>query len=366
MNILLIGAHSVLEHDEMALFHSLGHSVFSPGAYIHPSRPMDPLRPPLNVPEVPELIAAVDALGQPHPDEPRHTAWRDDLHACSQGHTDTLLAAKLHLPDEVIDWADVIMVSAFEHTFLIPEWQRLRHKRVIWRTIGQSGDQNEAMMTPLRKDGCQIVRYSPKEANIPNYAGADALIRFGKDPEEWKGWTGEDKLIVNVTQGLARRGDWCGYGFWEEATYGLPRMPMGGESEQIGGPGTQTTDEMKAALRRARAYVYTGTQPASYTLGMIEALMTGIPTLSIGPSWMRILPYGPEMFEGHELVGIWFDDPAMAHARLQLWLDDHHLAAHVGGRQRERAIETFGIDKIRAQWGEFLGVKVREREMVAA
>jgi hypothetical protein len=59
---------------------------------------------------------------------------------------------------------------------------------------------------------------------------------------------------------------------------------------------------MRATLRRARAYLYTGTQPASYTLGLIEAMMTGVPVVSIGPSWMRVFPYGHELFEGHELA----------------------------------------------------------------
>jgi glycosyltransferase involved in cell wall biosynthesis len=77
---------------------------------------------------------------------------------------------------------------------------------------------------------------------------------------------------------------------------------LGPGSEDIGGPGALTYDEMRGWLRRARVYLYTGTQPASYTLGLIEAMMTGIPVVSIGPSWMDVFPYGPDLFEGHELV----------------------------------------------------------------
>jgi hypothetical protein len=58
---------------------------------------------------------------------------------------------------------------------------------------------------------------------------------------------------------------------------------------------------MRDYLRRIRAYLYTGTQPASYTLGLIEAMMTGVPVVSIGPdhmTWQR------DLFEGHELARI--------------------------------------------------------------
>src|SRR5687768_6353978 len=275
MRVVYMGSHAILEYDEVRLLHELGHEVFSIGAYIHPMRPMEDKRPGIDMPEQPELIAAVDALGQ-------------------QGFTDTLTAAKRNLPDVILDWAEVIIVAAFEHEWLIPQWPHFKAagKRVIWRTIGQSGDRNEEGMAPLFRDGCEIVRYSPKERNIPGFAGESAVIRFYKDPDEWHGWTGEDRVVTNVTQHMLNRDPWCNPRFWFEATKGLPVRPMGPGSEQYGGTGQVSTDEIKAGLRKSRAYLYTGTQPASYTLGLIEAMMTGIPVVSIGPSHMGILPYG--------------------------------------------------------------------------
>jgi glycosyltransferase involved in cell wall biosynthesis len=112
---------------------------------------------------------------------------------------------------------------------------------------------------------------------------------------------------------------------------------------------------MLEALRRARCYLYTGTQPASYTLGLIEAMMTGIPVVSIGPSWMRVFPYGSQMFEGHDVAERWADDPEDAKTALRALLNDSDLAKACGARSRERAIELFGKDKIAAQWREYLG-----------
>lgn len=332
MNILLLLAHAIEEHDQLKLLSELGYDVFSIGGYINPGAPHDPKRPPLpQVPYHPELQAVVDALGTP----------------------DNLDAAKRHIPDELIDWADVIICHHYEHAWLVPQWDRIRHKRVIWRTVGQSVEGNEALMAPLRADGLQIVRYSPKERNIPGYAGEDTLIRFYKDPDEWFGWTGDEPVVINITQHLRQRDPYTNYGFWNDATLGLQREAMGPGSEVIGGRGELSYDAMKAALRRARAYLYTGTQPASYTLGLIEAMMTGIPVVSIGPKHMRVFPYGPLLFEGHELAFSAHDDPAEARRDLALYLDHPNKTAR--GLQRQRAIDLFGKATIGAQWKAFLG-----------
>jgi hypothetical protein len=112
---------------------------------------------------------------------------------------------------------------------------------------------------------------------------------------------------------------------------------------------------MKAWLRNVRVYLYTGTQPASYTLGLIEAMMTGIPVVSIGPIHMRVFPYGHEMFEGHELATQWTDDPVAARRQIEGFFTDPVDAQIASDNTRHRAIELFGIDTIREQWREFLG-----------
>jgi len=277
----------------------------------------------------------------------------DSLHT-----EDNLRYAKEHIPDELIDWADTIVVHHYEHTWLVPQWDRIKHKRVIWRTVGQSVEGNERMMAPLRREGLQIVRYSPKERNIPGFAGEDALIRFYKDPDEWTGWTGEMPAVLNFTQHLAQREPYTNWGFWEQTTAGLPRMAMGPGSEIIGGPGEVPFAGMQQALREYRCYLYTGTQPASYTLGLIEAMMTGIPVVSIGPSWMRIFPYGPDLFEGHELATFWTDLPETARQDLRDLLNNQDLAAKYGSQTRDKAIELFGKDTIWDQWARYLGVGV--------
>jgi hypothetical protein len=334
VNIVLLLAHSIEEHDQLRLLSGLGYDVFSIGGYIDPAHPHDPKRPALpDVPYHPDLHAAVDALGT----------------------KDNLTKAKEEIPAAVLDWADTIIVHHYEHTWLVPQWNRLRGKRVIWRTVGQSVEGNERMMAPLRDDGLQIVRYSPKERNIPGYAGEDALIRFYKDPAEWTGWTGESPQVLNITQHLRQREPYTNWGFWEAATAGLNRVPAGPGSEAIGGTGEVSFPVMKELLREMRCYLYTGTQPASYTLGLIEAMMTGCPVISIGPSHMRIFSYGPDLFEGHEITRIGHDAAPGARAAIVNMLTDWDTARAIGAEQRKRAIEMFGMATIGAQWKAFLG-----------
>ena len=343
MNIVLLLAHSIEEYDQVKLLTSLGYDVFSIGAYSDPAHPGDDKRPPIpEAPDHPELRAACDAQ-------------RARLEAERGAPGRALDWAKAELPDAVLDWADTVIVHHFEHTWLAPQWDRLRGKRVIWRTVGQSVEGNERLMGPLRAQGLQIVRYSPCERAIPGFAGEDALIRFWKDPDEWSGWTGSIAAVTNVTQHLRARDPYTNWGFWESSTRGLQRRPFGPGSERIGGGGALNYDALRKVLRDYRAYLYTGTQPASYTLGLIEAMMTGIPVVSIGPSWMRVFPYGPDLFEGHKIVGNWYDDPDEAQAELLVYLSDPACARADSAHFRDTAIELFGRETIGTAWKAFLG-----------
>ncbi len=269
--------------------------------------------------------------------------------------------AKADLPQEVVDWGDVFIVHHAEHAFLRPvQFRRLiaAGKRVIWRTVGQSVEGNERRMAPLRRMGLEIVRYSPKEVNIPGYIGSDALIRFYADPDEWGGWTGVTPWVVNVTQHDSTphgRDAFVNWPFWEAATQGLNRSFAGSNSELVGGEGKLSYEAMKAYLRSARAYLYTGTLPASYTLGLIEALMTGVPVVSIGPTAWRSQPYVPDVFEGHELASRCDDNPDRVRGHLRHLLEYPQLASVVSETQREAAIATFGKATIAKQWLAYLG-----------
>jgi hypothetical protein len=340
MNILLLTAHSIAAYDDMRMFHDLGYRVFNLEGYIDPAHPHVDMRPALpQVPSYPELIAAVDGLGT----------------------ADNLTAAKERIPDRVLDWADVIVVHHYPERWIVPQWDRIRGKRVIWRTCGQSDPRLEALMAPLHAQGLQIVRYSPREQpafeRAGAFAGQDALVRFGKYPADWYGWTGTDAVVGNVTQDMRGRGEACGLSFYLAATDGLAAMPAGPQSELLpGGIGTLGYGLMRRYLRDIRAYLYTGTVPASYTLGLIEAMMTGVPVLSIAKypdDWIGDLFEGPDILRS----GGGYIDPEDARTELAYLLSGRDMdgARRHGAALRELAIKTFGIETIGAQWADFLG-----------
>lgn len=343
MNILLLTSHSIAEYDDLRMFGLMGVPTFSIGAYTNPAAPSDDKRPALGfVPRFPDLAAACDRKREQHAhdDASRVIDW-----------------AKGDLPDEVLAWADTIIVHHFPEAWIGGNWLRIRDHRVIWRTCGQSDPRLEREMARYRADGLQIVRYSPKEREAftawGDFAGEDALIRFGKPPSDYRAWVGDFVAVGNVTQHMAQRGESCGFGYWREATAGLPARPAGPGSEVLpGGIGALSYDAMLAYLADVRAYCYTGTAPASYTLGLMEAMLTGVPVVSIGPGSFLAGP----LYEGHELAGRAFDNPADARAFLNLLLRDRHLAEALSGEQRERAVALFGLDSVMAAWSDFLGV----------
>jgi glycosyltransferase involved in cell wall biosynthesis len=343
VNILLLTSHSIAEYDDLRMFTDAGYDVFSIGAYTDPLHPADDMRPPIAHERAnwPDLAALCHAQRVKHAeDDPGYVIdWaKGDLHP------------------EVIAWADVIVVHHFLDPWVIDQWHRIRHKRVVWRTCGQSDPRLERAMAPLHADGLTIVRYSPAEQRffegIGVWAGQDALIRFGKYIDDYTGWRGDGAWVGNVTQDMLGRGEACGLTFWRESVRDLDARPAGPRSEGLeGGVGKLSPDELHEYLRACRAYLYTGTQPASYTLGLMEAMLTGTPVVSIGKGRM----VAPALFEADELVPRAYDSPwdARRYLRGLLADPDEALFQSVVARQVGQAL--FSVTSVLPQWVELLG-----------
>jgi hypothetical protein len=343
MRVLYIGSHSILEYDEVRLLAGLGHDVFSIGSYTDPTHPSDDKRP-----AIPGMAYHADLANLCVTQRERHAG--EDMRFYID-------PAKSDIHPDLIDWAEVIIFAAFPEAWLVPQWGKFAGKRVIWRTIGQSDSSVEQFVA--RCKGVEIVRYSPAERRafepLGFFAGEDAVIRFAKDPADWHGWTGEDRVVGNVTQDMYGRGEACGYSFWMAATLDLPARPAGPNSEALpGGIGALSYEALREYLRRIRVYLYTGTQPASYTLGLIEAMMTGTPVISVGKGQFGL----PALFEGDEIALTVGHDAWMTREILTRWLDGWDELNRASTIQRRQAIELFGTKTISAQWGAYLGSAV--------
>lgn len=333
MKIHYLSCHAILEWDEVKLFTEMGHEVFSNGAYLDPSGHKSLPRPGIpNATYFPEY----EKLAREYP--------------------------KTNLPPELIEQFDLIIVM---HTpeFITENWEKMKHKKVVWRSIGQSTRQTENRIRKMRYEGLKIVRYSPKEENIPDYLGSDALIRFYKDPEEFKDWNGDTRRVINFSQSLKGRGIFCHYDHIMQIIDGFPSLIYGSGNEDLGplNGGELPYDLQKGAMRDNRVMVYGGTWPACYTLTPIEAMMTGIPVVAIGKDLAQKLPDGIEFMEFYEIAdiiengvnGFVSDSIDELRKAVHMLLEDQKLAKMVGEAGRRTAIDLFGKDKIKKQWEDF-------------
>lgn len=324
--------------DELRLFHDLGHDVYSLGSYTQPGGDEHRKRPPL--PDLPYAAHFIE-LALQHGKENLHPEMLEGI--------DLVLIQ--HIPMWIqINWDSVL------HPFI------RRGGRVVWRTIGQSIAAVESILRPYRQQGLQIVRCSPTEATIPGYIGHDAVIRFYKEPSDFLPWTGDAGMVVNFTQSLAQRSDHCGLDIMTQATEALPFMVFGPNNEPLGdrNGGLLIYGEQLEALADARAYLYHGTYPASYTLSFIEAWMAGVPVVAVGNEHGNA-PFFPEhrLYEVADLIehgidGFISDSPHGLRNHLREMLNDGDYALSIGREGRRQACKVFGMHVIAPQWEEFL------------
>lgn len=331
MKILYMPCHSILEYDEVKLLTELGHEVFSFGSYLNPNSPHDMKRPAINGKYDDHLVTVATRYS------------KDTLHP------------------ELIEPFDAIIVQHIP-SWISNNWEIIKHKKVIWRTIGQSTAAIEKGLEPYREQGLKIVRYSPREQGITWFVGGDALIRFYKDENEYGNWNGDNARVITLGQSINKRGVFCRYDCFEQATSGLNRKVFGSDNDDLGElwGGQLDYESLKRELRDNRVFFYTGTQPASYTLGFVEAMMTGIPIVALGHKLGNSMflheqdTYEvPDIIE-HGINGYVSDSIPELRECVQILLEDHERAKKISAAGRETAVKLFGKETIKRQWQDFL------------
>lgn len=338
MKILYISCHAILEYDEVKLLTELGHDVFSVGAY------SDPKGHP--------------TLPRPGIEGMKHRPFYQKL-------ASSVVSKGYDIPQPLINWADTIIFMHMD-TALRKNLHKMKGKRVIYRSIGQTTPANEQLLAGLRKDGVELLRYSIMESNIPDYAGADNCIYFYKDPDEFHHWHGSTRAALNITQSFIERTEHTRstHIMLAAATIPLHVYGIGNEEKQIDSTtisGEIDYQDLLVALSSYRAYIYGGTWPAPYTLSFIEAMMAGIPILALtgaianqlnGTTHFRT--YEPDLFI-HNGVNGFIGSPIELNEKLRLLMHDKELAHEIGQEGREYAIDTFGKEVIAQKWREYLG-----------
>lgn len=253
------------------------------------------------------------------------------------------------------------VVVMHEARWVVNNAAALAGRVVVWRTIGQSFAGREDELRPYRAAGLRVVRYSPRERTIPGYLGEDAVIRFAKDPDELRGWTGHVASSVTVNQAIAARGVACNYGFYAAVAARVPHKLFGpGNAGVPNDRGPLPYDRLRQELRDNRCYFSVGSYPASYTLNFVEAWMTGTPVVAVGPRRGNS-PHlaGHDLYEVPDLIeqgvsGYCTDDVDEAVALLTHLLDDGRHAAEVSQAGRAAAVRHFGAATALNEWRQFL------------
>lgn len=338
LKVLYLSSHSILEHDELKLFGEIGWSYLSLGAYYCPygDESTDSMRP--------QLPAKYNLFDELKGDYDRNNLTEEQI-----SKFDVIII--MHHPEE-----------ESSQPWLVKNWERFKSlgKPVVFRSIGQSSRLVERIIKPLKEEGLLVVRYSPKEKEIPHYCGEDAMIRFYKDQNEFCNWNGEDKKVITIGQSMKQRGSSCNYDAFVKATDPFERRLFGPGNEGSGiKGGLLSFDGLKQELRDSRVYFCTNTQPASYTLNFLEAWMMGIPVVALGPEHCNKDYPEQKTYEIHELItngvdGFWSDDINELQKYVKMLLDDHSLAKKIGDAGRKTAIDLFGKDNVKNDWKLFL------------
>lgn len=327
MKLLYLTSHETMEFEELEIFNLLGIDVFSIGYYLNPKEPLNPTRYPLPIEPKKDLIDKF-LLENPKfkPQEP----------------------LTFKLTKEFVKEFDVILCSHF-YQYLDVNWEVLKDKLVIRRSIGQEHSFNEAMFSKYRKQGMKSVINTPKSALVPNFIGTDALVRSSCDPEIFKGWIGGGDFILTVQKNMKKYPIHSQFQFYEEVTRPYKRILCGKNNEEVdfamsGVDFSVLMDHYKTC----QVYFASCSRPAPITYTFMEAWMSGAPLVSIGPVHGNTHdPANNHLFEQYEFIengvdGFWSDDINELRSYINLLKDDVRLANEVSSAGRKKAIKIFG------------------------
>lgn len=340
MKILYLSCHIVLEFDELKILNQLGHDVTVVGGYINPKNPHVDTRPSLDINTNLERVEKIHNL--------YNTNLKRGISPENCSNT---------LSKDVVDDYDVIYVM-HRLDWIEKNWNVIKNKIVVLRTIGQNLDYNEIELKKYVDMGVKVLRYSPKERDLKNYAGEHGLIRFLKYRSDFKIRENKHDCVISFGQNINQRGNWCGSSIIESVAKTVPFKLYGPNNEFYSFWGGRLSYEQQLEKYATNAcYLYTGTFPAQYTLNFIEALMSGIPIVSIGKelSQKLVSPYPFEVpFILDEVEGYYFDETEKIIEKLNELIENKSLNAKISEKQVNLAINLFSVEKNIQNWKEFL------------
>jgi hypothetical protein len=348
MNILYFSVHQILEFDEIIMLRQAGHFVFPLGSFFN-STPDQPFRP-------------APALGE------KMERFKAKFHETGCVYEYGAPSKDIYISPEFINLFDVCIVM---HDFEFIKTQLFEKVKtpVIWRSIGVSTEYHEPEANWFAERGGIIVRYSPREAASSNYAGHDAIIRFGKDVDIHPTWSGCRNNALLFSNDIRSR-------FPLELDFICEAMEnrqfvLGGRGNE-GIPGSVGILEYHQQIRllsESRLYFYAAGSFIPYTLNFIEACLSGIPVVALNCNAI----YSPEMCKFAEIpdlvenygCGTLIESATHARDMIDYLTRDSEAATKLGQKGRRAAIELFSYGVIAPQWDQVLRLAQSGRGILA-
>lgn len=180
-------------------------------------------------------------------------------------------------------------------------------------------------------------------AKAESWGQACPVIRPCADPAEYDRFDGTRPVALRVANQVMQRPARFAWPAHLAITRGHAVELVGHNPELPGAAPAASWDELKARYREHRAYVHSAGAGLDdgYNLGVVEAMMTGMPVVSLSGSESPLV-------DG--VSGYVSDDTAYLNARLGELLADRELAVELGRNARQRALELFDVPAFVASW----------------
>lgn len=334
MKLLYISSwHTTQEFDDLTLLTELGYDWFSTGYYVEPKEPLSyrgiQFRKALN--------KEIDL---------------DLYYQFKKINTSLNYYNPPNLSRDFISKFDIIFCnysSPYPEVIknLIPCINK--NTPILYRTYGHQTPQLENNLKEFKRThNLYLIRNSPSEKCIENYAGEDLIFRGYVDENIYNQWTGFLPNILTFANDfnvrLPHENYECYRQYLSYIYNEFPCLLCGSGNERVTKKTGVTWEEQLAFFKSFRLYFSLNSPPANFPYSFIEALMTGIPVVSIGPKLGNVP--GKNNFEVPNIItnetnGFYSDNIVELKHYMSSLLKDYNLSQEVGKKGRETALKFF-------------------------
>ncbi len=184
------------------------------------------------------------------------------------------------------------------------------------------------------------------------------VVRPGIDLRDYSGYTGDEAVALSVGNLFVERDYMLGYRYLKQVLEGLPHRLVGENPKLPEARKAESWEDLKAVYRCCRVYVNTTVEAFEdgYNLGMLEAMATGMPVVSLANKTSPIR-------NGEN--GYTSEDTTVLRERAQALLKDGELARELGAEARRTVADDFSVEAFVARWNEIFEACLQRHSAVS-